>query len=588
MPSSLSIFSALGLFSLCRALNLCPGVPPTGNCNENRFQSILQKYNATIETINSTIASLGTGCFGEDISNNIFYGYCPTAQVSERGFPACNYAEFLPPSCAVIVKMDSYRFGLIMPEEQNYTGSFMATGGFSFAGGINWREMWAGAYYYGMAVMSTDQGHRGEQPDLRWAKDNPRARDDWGYRALNGSIPVAKDFITAYYGKNISHSYFAGCSTSGRQGLKQLEIDPTSFDGLLIGAPALDQEHLMPWVAKLADIDPPDTERTVPDSPSQRQFIVDGVRRGCDAKDGVVDDVIMNTTACNIADVAATLGCNVNHNPLCLTQAQINTLVELHQNYTVNTNGTTRDVYPGPEPGAEDNLFVFVDPSPGPYAAAAKPFGFDWQWPIDFLNGYGYGYNYTDKIVSDAESQRPGMPSPRVNNTKWADFHHRGGKVMMYHGLADGTIPTKSSAVYFDAVKEVASDRDDFMLYYQVPGMHHCFFSDSLDANQNPLTPQYTNTAPWYFSGATQGSAALAYTEKVKQLVTNASSDMFTALINWVEHPEEKPHGIVATTFHVVPQSPGYYAQRPVCPYPQVAEYDGTGVTNLTTSWKCP
>ncbi|KAK6854096.1 tannase and feruloyl esterase [Apiospora arundinis] len=476
--------------------------------------------------------------------------------------------------------MDTYRFGLIMPESDHYKGSFMATGGFTFAGGINWREMWSGAYYYGMAVMSTDQGHRGEQNDQRWAKGNTQARNDWGYRALDGSIPVAKEIITAYYDRPIEKSYYAGCSTSGRQGLKQLQINPTSFDGLLIGAPAWDQEHLMPWVAKLADIDPPDTEGTVPDSPSQRQFITDGVRRGCDADDGVTDDVIMDPAKCNITTVANTLRCGVNSSPLCLNDAQAKTLVTLHQNYTVTIDGTTRDVFPGPEPGAEWNLFDFVETSFGQYGGSAKPFGFDWQWPIDFLSGYEYGYNYTDQIVKDAEEQRPGMASPQANETNWAAFHARGGKVIMYHGLADGTIPTKSSALYFDAVKKAAPDRDDFMMYYQVPGMRHCFWSDP-----DPVTPSL-RTAPWFFSGATQGSAALGY--NVTILLNNTKTDMFAALVGWVKQPEQKPREIVATTFNAVRPGLEYYWQRPICPYPGIAQYNGTGNINATVNWHCP
>ncbi|KAK8069194.1 hypothetical protein PG994_005810 [Apiospora phragmitis] len=224
---------------------------------------------------------LNNGCYGEDIADNGFYGACPATESNPNILlPQCNYALPLPPTCAMIVKMDTYRFGLIMPERGFWAGSFMTTGGFSFAGGIDWREMWAAARYYNMAVMSTEQGHKGDQQDQRWAKDNPRARNDWGCRALDGSVPVAKDIIRAYYGDPISHSYFAGCSTSGRQGLRQLEIDPNSFDGLLIGAPSWDQEHIMPWVAKLAGLDLPDTPGTVPDNPSQFAFIVDEIRRG--------------------------------------------------------------------------------------------------------------------------------------------------------------------------------------------------------------------------------------------------------------------------------------------------------------------
>ncbi|KAK7943795.1 tannase-domain-containing protein [Apiospora aurea] len=241
----------LASLPLYQAVNLCPGYAPDpaldDACIKDNFDGIMQQYNATIEAIHRANETLP--CYGEDIDKNIFYlnnilGHCNQTDAAFRFDPTCNYALLLAPSCAMIVKKDTYRFGLIMPNATNYTHSFMATGGFSFAGGITWREMWAWAYYYGMAVMSTDQGHYGTQPDMSWARGNDTARKDWGYRALDGSVPIAKSLINQYYGSYANHSYFAGCSTSGRQGLKQLEIDPDAFDGLLIGDPVWDQE---PW-----------------------------------------------------------------------------------------------------------------------------------------------------------------------------------------------------------------------------------------------------------------------------------------------------------------------------------------------------
>ncbi|KAK8052730.1 ferulic acid esterase feruloyl esterase [Apiospora saccharicola] len=578
----------LSLFPFSQARNFCPGLLPSGSCSPANFEDVLRPYSATIETIN-TVSN--NSCYGEDVADNVFYGLCPafSSSLADIAQAQCNYALVLPPSCAMIVKMGNYRFGLIMPESGVWGNSFMATGGFSFAGGINWREMWAGAYYYKMAVMSTDQGHKGGMSDQRWAKGNPGAREDWGYRALSGSVPVAKDIIQRYYGKPANHSYFAGCSTSGRQGLKQIQVDPASFDGLLIGAPAWDQEHLMPWVAKLADIDPPDTPGSVHRTPTQYAFIVDGVRNGCDSQDNVTDGVIMDPAACNITDIAQSLSCDNNTSPDCLTRAQASTLVALHHNLTITVDGKPQSVFPGPEPGAEANLLTFVDPTSGEYAPAAKPYGFDWQWPINFLTNYKVGYNYTDQIVLDAETEKPGNASPNASATNWTALNDRGGKVMMYHSLADGIIPTKSSLQYYQEVVKAAPEHDDFMLYYQVPGMGHCLWSDSYPVAPSvpgtpPLLQQYR--APWFLSAATQGSAALG--SNLTGLVNNATTDMFAALIKWVETKSDKPHDIITTTFNATDRYNTPFAQRPVCPYPQRAQYiGGSSDFNVTTSWKC-
>ncbi|KAK8085199.1 hypothetical protein PG997_006470 [Apiospora hydei] len=470
----------------------------------------------------------------------------------------------------MIVKKDTYRFGLIMPNATNYTGSFMATGGFSFAGGINWREMWAGAYYYGMAVMSTDQGHYGTQPDMSWARGNDTARKDWGYRALDGSVPVAKSLISQYYGSSANHSYFAGCSTSGRQGLKQLEIDPDAFDGLLIGDPVWDQEHLMPWITKLAVIDPLNSTGTIPAIPGQGVFISEGIRNGCDGKDGVEDGVIMNPAACDIREVAnANLRCGTATNSsFCLNDTQIDTLVAVHQEYIITEND-------------------------GRNHARIPRTGFDWQWEIDFLD-YPDNYTYSDQIVIDAEDRRPGNASPRANETDWAAFNARGGKVIMYHGLADGIVPTDSSLDYFNQVGEASDQRDDFMLYYRVPGMWHCYLSDNYLVNVSLLgvpaqLPQYR--APWFFSGATQGTAALlgyflTLHGNTTGLIGNPKADMFAALVDWVESGDRKPQDITATTWNASTGFTTYFAQRPICPFPQTAHFSG-GISNYTTNWTC-
>ncbi|KAK8069193.1 hypothetical protein PG994_005809 [Apiospora phragmitis] len=299
----------------------------------------------------------------------------------------------------------------------------------------------------------------------------------------------------------------------------------------------------------------------------------------------------MDPSACNLTEIATSLSCEFNDALDCLTQAQVSTLIALHQNYTITVDGETKDIFPGPEPGAEGTLLSFVAPTGGMYAPAGQPCGFDWQWPLNFLSGYESGYNYTDKIVTDAEQQRPGMASPRANTTDWARFHSRGGRLIMYHGPADGIVPTKSSLEYFQNVGKYSANRDDFMLYYQVPGMAHCFLSDSYPVNLNPpetfpyVQPQYR--APWFFSAATQGSAVYSGNILGLDLVNNPSTDMFAALVNWMEHTDQKPHDIIATTFNTSANWATSYAQRPVCPFPRAADYTG-GRTNDTTSWACP
>lgn len=226
---------AIALPSLAR--NLCPGHEPPvlSRCNSDTLHSALPK-GAFIETAREVNQG---GCFGEDTFSNIFQ--CEECCLSSNHWDfGCNYAAYLPASCAVTVNMGTYRFGLIMPITTLWSGSLMAVGSSSYGGGINWKDMWTGPTYYGLATLSTDTGHRSVGSDMSWAKNNSQAQADWGYRSINGSTRAAKSLLEAYhlypYNK-VRYSYFSGCSTGGRQGIKQLEIDQSLFDGLLIGAP---------------------------------------------------------------------------------------------------------------------------------------------------------------------------------------------------------------------------------------------------------------------------------------------------------------------------------------------------------------
>ena len=91
--------------------------------------------------------------------------------------------------------------------------------------------------HYGFATVSTDTGHNSSSDDNRWALDAPESINDWGFRAMHGSVSLAKSIAAAYYSCDIKFSYYASCSTGGRQGLKEIQLHPDSFDGIVVGAP---------------------------------------------------------------------------------------------------------------------------------------------------------------------------------------------------------------------------------------------------------------------------------------------------------------------------------------------------------------
>jgi feruloyl esterase len=146
----------------------------------------------------------------------------------------------LPELCAVTIYVQSstisqYRFGMFLPTTWNER--YLALGNGGFGGGINWEDM-GSSVKYGFAAVSTDTGHNSTTGDASWAYKNPQKRIDWGWRALNGSVTISKGLVTAYYDEKFKYSYYSGCSTGGRQGLKQVELEPDMFDGVIVGASA--------------------------------------------------------------------------------------------------------------------------------------------------------------------------------------------------------------------------------------------------------------------------------------------------------------------------------------------------------------
>jgi feruloyl esterase len=152
----------------------------------------------------------------------------------------------LPALCAVSINVisspeSSFNFGLFLPEKWNKR--YMASGNGGFGGGINWNDMESNVLN-GFAAVSTDTGHLSQVFDASWALNKPESIIDWGYRAMHESVVMGKQITEAYYNCQIQYSYYSGCSTGGRQGLKEVQMFPEDFDGVLAGAPAWWTSHL--------------------------------------------------------------------------------------------------------------------------------------------------------------------------------------------------------------------------------------------------------------------------------------------------------------------------------------------------------
>ncbi|KAK0378938.1 tannase and feruloyl esterase [Colletotrichum limetticola] len=487
-------------------------------------------------------------------------------------------ATHLPPLCVVSINVtssptSSYTFGLFLPDEWN--DRFLAVGNGGFSGGINWYAMGTGVKY-GFATMSTSTGHNSSNQDMGWALNNPETKADWAGRSLHGSTVVAKQIVEGYYGAAANRSYYSGCSTGGRQGVKSAQDHPEDFDGILAGAPAWMSTSQQLWQLKVGAVNlPEDGPGYLP--PAVFDAISDEVLRQCDGSDGVVDGVVMNPTHCNFRPekMLCKTGASSNRSTTCLTAPQIATLKQLYRpliQLDADVHNLTY-IYPNFGLGSEKQMpsSFGSNNEPSLYGTEyAKNYLFEdpsWDWTTQF------GYS----TFVEAARLNPG--NVNADNFDLSAFYERGGKLVQYHGYADGLIPTDVSRVLYDetwaAMAARGVDLDDFWRLFFVPGMQHCSGG--------------VYDAPWYFGGSGHAAALEGNGQHVFPVpgVDDARYDVLLALVEWVEGGGEGVREIIATKFANDTVDKGVLRQRPICSYPGYASWGGKGDIDAASSWSC-
>ena len=384
---------------------------------------------------------------------------------------------------------------------------------------------------------------------------------------MHESVVMGKMITEKYYGCGVEYSYYAACSTGGRQGLKELQMFPEDFDGVLAGAPAWWMTHLQTWTLEAGVWNlPVNGSNHIPSS--LFPVISDEVFKQCDPQDGLVDGIISDPSGCDFFPEALLCGPTANTSA-CLTSAQIKTLYKFYHDW-VDTNDTF--VFPHYALGSEAQYGAVLStdsgvPSPLGTSPVVNFFLNTTATNIDWLNTFGY------PVVQLADSINPGQAN--ADNFDLSPFAARGGKLIHYHGLSDGLIPTGSSVYFYKQVLATLIPKGvsvpDFYKFYLIPGMQHCSGS--------------VGDAPWYIAGGGQ-PFTLGPTVHGVPGYEDPKHDALLALMQWVEHgvaPEE----IIATKYVNDTVELGVKRQRPLCPYPSQARYKGTGNPDLAQNWAC-
>ncbi|KAK5659188.1 hypothetical protein OQA88_1278 [Cercophora sp. LCS_1] len=291
------------------------------------------------------------------------------------------------------------------------------------------------------------------------------------------------------------------------------------------------------------------------------------VRRQCDGVDGVVDGIVSSPELCvfDFGWVACGNGTAGDHEN-CLSLEQVDTVRRVYEGWR-GTDG--RVLYPGLELGSEGLWWLLLGNKQEP-----SPLGVGWQ--RDFLMddaAWDWRGFDEDGIVRLADGRDPGRANA-VGFEGLGRFRDRGGKLVLYHGLADGLVPAKGSELFYKRTVEAlgGGEISDFMRLFLVPGMQHCWSTDT--------------NAPWCFGGATH-AGGLGMDKWSVPGYKDSRHDAMMALVEWVERGRPVD-SIVATAWRSKwNATSGALRQRPLCPYPAKAVYNGVGDVDLGSSWKC-
>jgi hypothetical protein len=133
----------------------------------------------------------------------------------------------------------------------DWNGKYQAVGNGGWAGSIVYTAL-GEALKRGYARRSTDTGHVGGSASF--AMGHPEKAIDFAYRSEHEMVLKSKAVINAFYGNAPKYSYWNGCSAGGRQALKEAQMFPADFDGIIAGSPGADWSGRSAQAVRIAQI----------------------------------------------------------------------------------------------------------------------------------------------------------------------------------------------------------------------------------------------------------------------------------------------------------------------------------------------
>ncbi|MDE2394955.1 MAG: tannase/feruloyl esterase family alpha/beta hydrolase [Burkholderiales bacterium] len=490
----------------------------------------------------------------------------------------------VPEHCLVTGTMDSraglnggYAIGFEVRLPDNWNGRFYyqanggADGNVVPAQGALGGGPVTGALMQGFAVLSSDAGHNAAQnaPGSANFGNDPQARLDYGYQAVGKLTPMAKSLIAAGYGKAPDRSYIGGCSNGGRHTMVAASRYADQFDGYLVGDPGF---HLpRAATANIAGYQQYLTLASTAGNAAtgftqaERTLVSNAVLAKCDALDGATDGLVQDTAACQAAfdinrDVPT---CSGSRDGTCLSSAQKTVIGQLFAGVKAGDGSKIYASWPV-DAGLGTNgwsFWKFTVPAILDSMAVGEIFQTPPEDPTTFVGPTFAATGSVDQMLARimatnatfTESGWSFMVPP--NETDLSALKNRGAKMMLYHGTSDPIFSYNDTLAWYQGLAQ-ANDGDatNFARLYSIPGMNHC--------SGGPATDQF---------------------------------DMLSQLVAWVEQGQA-PGAVIATARGAgnpggvnadVPATWSPNRTRPLCPYPQVARYKGSGSLDEAVNFAC-
>lgn len=471
----------------------------------------------------------------------------PAGTVLERPPAPDTLATSVPANCLAEGVIDKrvggdgkdYAIGFEIALPDRWNGRFLFQGGGGLNGSIRppLGPQATGdtpAISRGYAIVSTDSGHKGGSFDGSFQRDQ-EASLNFSQASVGKVTVAAKTIIERYYSQAPAHSYFVGCSTGGREAMLASQRYPDQFDGIVAGSPAMRTgrsnlglvwtNYLLTQIAPKGTDGKPEPNKVF--SPSDRKLVSDAIVASCDAKDGLKDGMIFNTRQCTFDPAALT--CKGAKTDSCLAPEQVDALAKGFAGPKNSRGAQSYVAFPWDSGIGAENVAI-----PGILTTGARSPVFP---------------PFTEKLnVDEFEDRLTADPSDRLQATAyWTNlnsFFARGGKILYYHGVSDPWFSALDTVNYYERMAESSGGMDKVRANssraFLVPGMGHC----------------------------SSGAATLD------------RFDLLQAVVDWVEQGKA-PEKVTATG----PAFPG--RSRPLCAYPQHAEYNGQGNPEDAASFEC-